>query len=235
MEDPMNRPLLAALLTAPLVLAGCGSSHDTAAPAAAVAPAGVNAAAGSPATPVGMQDDGMHDGMTVPAAAPAAAAAHMAAMPGMHDDGMGDGMQVADAKAATTPATLNFTAKTVTGAAFSGSSLAGHGAVLWFWAPGCADCVKLAPAVLAAEQANPGVTFIGVAGLADAGAMKKAAASMHIDGFTQLADLRGVLWRKFGVTSQPAFAFIDKNGKLSVHKGSMSSADLAKHTAAVAG
>jgi hypothetical protein len=200
----MNRSLIALVLAAPTALAACGSSSHDVA-----APA----AAQAPTAPVANQKP---------------------AMAGMHDDGMGDGMMVADAKPATVAKALDFSAQTTDGATFSGASLAGHAAVLWFWAPGCAECVKLAPAVLAAERANPGVHFVGIAGLADAGAMRKDAASMHIDGFTQLADLRGALWRKFGVTSQPAFAFIDREGKVTVHKGGMGGAELAHHTAALA-
>jgi thiol-disulfide isomerase/thioredoxin len=174
--------------------------------------------------------------LTAPPALAACGSTHNAvsAAAGMHDDGMGDGMTVADAKAAPVTKALDFIAQTADGKTFTGASLAGHGAVLWFWAPGCADCVKLAPAVLATEQANPAVHFVGVGGLSNAAAMRKAAAAMHVDGFTQLADLRGVLWRKFGVTSQPAFAFIGKDGKVTVHKGGMSKADLAKDTAALA-
>lgn len=105
--------------------------------------------------------------------------------------------------------------------------------MLRFWAPGCSDCTRLAPGVLAAERANPSVKFVGVAGLADAGDMRKAAASMQIDSFTELADLHGKVWRRIGIVSQPAFAFLDHDGKLSVHKGGMSNAELAQRTASL--
>ncbi|MGH8775288.1 MAG: TlpA disulfide reductase family protein [Jiangellaceae bacterium] len=44
---------------------------------------------------------------------------------------------------------LTFTATTVDGEQFAGSSLAGRPAVLWFWAPWCPTCVAEAPDVLA--------------------------------------------------------------------------------------
>jgi hypothetical protein len=183
----MLRTLTAPVLAAPLALAGCGSSHDTAAAQPAAAVAQERGAASTRDAMPGMHDDGMHDGMAVPDVATVPAGVHddgmgdsmsapdskaTAATAGTGDDGMGDGMDdgmaVADAKPAQVADSLSFTAQTTDGKTFSGASLAGHGAVLWFWAPGCADCVKLAPAVPAAEKAHPGVHFIGIAGLSDA-------------------------------------------------------------------
>jgi thiol-disulfide isomerase/thioredoxin len=85
---------------------------------------------------------------------------------------------------AAVPDSLRFTARTVAGAPFSWSSLAGHSALLWFWAPGCSDCERLAPGVLAAAKASPGVSFVGIAGLSGPAAMREAAAAMHIDSLT---------------------------------------------------
>ncbi|HEX3829456.1 MAG TPA: hypothetical protein VHV82_19510 [Sporichthyaceae bacterium] len=45
--------------------------------------------------------------------------------------------------------------------------------------------------------------------------------------------MHGALWRRFGVTEQPAFAFLDKAGKLSPHKGGMGDAELARRLAAL--
>lgn len=58
---------------------------------------------------------------------------------------------------------LQFTAKTVENESFSGQSLAGKRAVLWFWTPWCPTCQREAPDVAKVAQANPAVTFVGVA------------------------------------------------------------------------
>src|SRR3712207_5182699 len=45
------------------------------------------------------------------------------------------------------PEQLNFSAKTVDGQEFSGASLAGKPALLWFWAPWCPKCQAEAPTI----------------------------------------------------------------------------------------
>src|SRR6516225_12305011 len=65
----------------------------------------------------------------------------------------------------TVPAQLQFTAKTVDGQDFSGQSLLGKPAVLWFWAPWCPVCQGEAPMVGRMATAHPAVRFVGVAGL----------------------------------------------------------------------
>jgi len=56
------------------------------------------------------------------------------------------------------------------------------------------------------------VTFIGVAGRDDADAMTRFVADYGLGAFPHIADLDLELWREFGITSQPAFVFIDDDG-----------------------
>jgi len=56
------------------------------------------------------------------------------------------------------------------------------------------------------------VNFIGVAGHDDAGAMTRFVADYSVGAFPHIADLDLVLWKAFGVTSQPAFVFINDDG-----------------------
>src|ERR1700753_1530731 len=65
---------------------------------------------------------------------------------------------------------LQFTGTTLGGAPFNGASLQGKPAVLWFWAPFCPFCNAEAPGVSQVAAANPGVTFVGIAGHSDVGA-----------------------------------------------------------------
>jgi peroxiredoxin len=140
--------------------------------------------------------------------------------------------------AVTTPVadSLRFTAKTIDGAPFDGATLAGRPVVLWFWAAWCSRCRAKAPDVAAIQREQAGkLTVVGVAGLnsGDA-AMKKFATDTAITGFVNLADDKGEIWRKFGVTTQEFFVLIDRDGAV-VHKGSLSAADLRGRAPALTG
>jgi len=128
--------------------------------------------------------------------------------------------------ATTVPEQLNFTAKTVSGADFSGSTLAGKPAVLWFWAPWCATCQREAPGVAEAARANSAVTFVGVAALDQVPAMQEFVDTYDIGFFTNIADVDGDVWQRFGVTAQPAFAFVGADGAVDVVRGTLSEGDL---------
>lgn len=122
---------------------------------------------------------------------------------------------------ASIPTQLQFNAVTVDGKSFSGRSLAGKPAVLWFWAPWCSVCQGEAPVVARVAAANPAVTFIGVGALGAPAQMSAFVSKFHVQGFTQLADTDEVVWGKFGVTQQPAFAFITAGGGIDVVRGTL--------------
>jgi thiol-disulfide isomerase/thioredoxin len=134
--------------------------------------------------------------------------------------------KAAAGQAAAVPTQLKFTAKTISGQPFSGASLAGKPAVLWFWAPWCPRCRREAPIVGKVAAANPQATFVGVAARAEAPAMQAFVDKYQLGGFTQLADTDGAVWSKFGVTQQPAWAFIGANGHIDVVKGSLTESEL---------
>ncbi|WP_369830937.1 protein disulfide oxidoreductase [Mycobacterium sp. NS-7484] len=106
---------------------------------------------------------------------------------------------------------LQFTATTVSGAPFSGSSLAGRPAVLWFWTPWCPFCNAEAPSVSQVAAANPQVRFVGVAAHADVGAMQGFIDKYHL-GFTNLNDADGSIWARYHVPWQPAYVFYRSDG-----------------------
>ncbi|MGV0635885.1 redoxin family protein [Mycolicibacillus trivialis] len=124
------------------------------------------------------------------------------------------------------PAQLDFTATTVDGAEFSGTSLLGKPAVLWFWAPWCPTCRREAPMVGQAAESHPDVTFVGVASAAQLPEMKEFIATYPVGSFTHLADTDGAVWRTFGVTKQPAFAFVAADGQTELVKGEVTSVEL---------
>lgn len=124
------------------------------------------------------------------------------------------------------PAQLQFTANTADGQEFSGESLLGEPAVMWFWAPWCPTCQREAPMVGQIADANPPVKFVGVAAQDEVPAMQAFVDKYPVQGFTHLADTDGAVWAKFGVTQQPAYAFVDADGSIDVVKGSLSEPEL---------
>lgn len=122
---------------------------------------------------------------------------------------------------------LRFTATTVDGQEFAGESLAGKPAVLWFWAAWCPVCEGEAPGVANAAESNAGtVEFVGVAALSDTPAMQDFVDRTGIGSFANIADTDSAVWQRFGVTAQPAYAFISPNGTVDTVKGSLSEDEL---------
>jgi thiol-disulfide isomerase/thioredoxin len=106
---------------------------------------------------------------------------------------------------------LQFTGTTLSGAPFNGAGLQGKPAVLWFWAPFCPFCNAEAPGVAQVAAANPGVTFVGIAGHSDVGA-EQAFVSKYNLNFTNLNDADGSLWARYNVPWQPAYVFYRADG-----------------------
>lgn len=121
---------------------------------------------------------------------------------------------------------LDFAAQTLDGRTFSGTSLVGRPAVLWFWAPWCPLCQRDAPMVARLAATHPKVTFVGVGAQDRLDALRAFAARYGVDGFTELADTDAAVWARFGVTRQPAYAFIKPDGRAEVVTGSLSEDEL---------
>ncbi|WP_372507455.1 redoxin family protein [Mycolicibacillus koreensis] len=133
------------------------------------------------------------------------------------------------------PPQLQFQATTLDGDAFDGATLRGTPAVFWFWAPWCPTCQREAPMVGAAADAHPTVTFVGVASASQPPAMREFVEKYSLGQMTHLADTDATVWKKFGVTAQPAFAFVTADGEVSVVKGELSADDLDQRVAALTG
>lgn len=136
---------------------------------------------------------------------------------------------------AAVPEELSFTAETIEGASFDGSSLAGKDAVLWFWAPWCTECRREAPFVATSQSENPDVRFVGVAGLGENSDMRDFVADYDVSGFEHLEDVDGSLWERFGVVQQPAYAFVDDSGEIEVYRGALGEDGIAERVAALTG
>ena len=58
-------------------------------------------------------------------------------------------------------------------------------------------------------------------GRADTDAIEAFVSNQNVGAFTHAIDEDGAIWSEFGVTSQPAFAFIDDDGTITVINGAM--------------
>ncbi|GAB1511469.1 redoxin domain-containing protein [Actinophytocola sp. KF-1] len=132
----------------------------------------------------------------------------------------------APAPEAVVPEQLRFTAKTVDGKDFSGESLAGKPAVLWFWAPWCPNCQAEAPTIAAAARSAGDVAFVGVAAQDEVAAMRDFVRKYDLGSFPHIADTDAAVWRRFGVTYQPAYAFISADGTVETETSQLEADEL---------
>lgn len=110
------------------------------------------------------------------------------------------------------PAVLEFTGRTVDGASFRGSSVAGKPVVLWFWAPWCAVCRSQAPEVesLVATYGDD-LAVIGIGSLDSGNAI--AGFADDVRGPVHLSDPDGALWKRFRISQQSSFVVLDAAGR----------------------
>lgn len=122
---------------------------------------------------------------------------------------------------------LEFTATTLDGQRFDGSSLAGEAVVLWFWAPWCSICRTEAPTVAeTAEQYAGEVTVVGVPGRAAPGAMREFVADTGTRGFDHVVDTDGALSTRYRVATPTAYVFVDRSGTVRTVQGGMGADEL---------
>lgn len=154
---------------------------------------------------------------------------------GALDDGVGTPSSGAGDAPATVAEELDFRAALLDGGELDATTLAGTDVAFWFWAPWCTNCRAEAPEVAAAAQDFAGdVRVIGIAGRGERSEMQGFVADTGTDGFAHLVDDTGELWARFGVTQQPAFAFVDDSGSVEVIGGQLSSSELAEHLQSLA-
>lgn len=79
------------------------------------------------------------------------------------------------------------------------------------------------------------VTFVGVAAQDQLPAMRDFASKHGTDAFVNLNDADAAIWARFGVTYQPAYAFVDADGKIEVVKNQLPAEELESRLKALAG
>jgi len=127
-----------------------------------------------------------------------------------------------------------FEMATVDGGRFSSTALAGRPVLLWFWAPWCPTCLRQSRTMREVVAANDGkVAVIGVAGLDTVEAMRGFVTMTKLSQMTHLADVDGLVWKRFGIVEQSLFVMLDRTGAV-VYSGRIDDRELAKEMAALA-
>jgi thiol-disulfide isomerase/thioredoxin len=113
------------------------------------------------------------------------------------------------------PATLRFTGKTLDGASFDAATMAGRPTILWFWAPWCATCASEAQSISdLANEYRDQLGILGIAGLGDNKAMHEFVADLNVGNVPHLDDQAGAIWKRFKITQQSTYVFLDGAGKV---------------------
>ncbi|NHC46021.1 TlpA family protein disulfide reductase [Motilibacter aurantiacus] len=172
-------------------------------------------------------------GSAEPAPGAAGTAAAEAAVPGAVSSPPAPG-DVPAGTEGTAGDALDFAATTLDGAPFSGASLRGRPAALWFWAPWCPTCLRQAPAVREAVAAHPEVNIVGVAGLDSAENLPGFVDMAKVSSIPHLSDEPGEIWKRFEVAEQSTFVLLDVTGQV-VFRGPLEPDEIAGRLARLAG
>jgi thiol-disulfide isomerase/thioredoxin len=200
---PAKITMIGMVLSTALVLSACGGTQPDAAPQAPEAPAPETTASSA-------ADDaptGIAPGEPAPTKAPKPAPKPV-------------------------PEKLRFTAETVDGKKFSGASLAGKPAMLWFWAPWCSNCQAEAPTIAKAAK-DSRVQLVGVAAQDQVSAMQDFVDRFDLGSMPHVADTDAAIWKRFGVSYQPAYAFVSSNGDIEVETDILEDNELLDRLAAL--
>ncbi|MGA8045502.1 MAG: redoxin domain-containing protein [Dermatophilaceae bacterium] len=203
----VQRRIAGAAVGVALALAGCSSGGgDDAGTAEAAAQATSESASPAPETETG------------------------SASPSETEAGSADG--------STTPDREFLAVDTLEGARFDPAATQDKGVILWFWAPWCTICRGEAPEVAAVaaelEESGSPVVVLGVPGRGQVPEMEDFVADTGTGAMTHLVDVEGVLWRDFGVVTQPAFALLGTDGEVEVVNGALGEDGLREAAAALA-
>jgi thiol-disulfide isomerase/thioredoxin len=113
---------------------------------------------------------------------------------------------------AAVSSTLAFSGRTLDGAAFDASTMAGRPAILWFWAPWCATCASEAQSINDLRTVyGDRLGILGIAGMGTNSAMHQFVSDLEVAN-VNLDDQAGVLWKRFGITEQSTYVLVDRHG-----------------------
>jgi peroxiredoxin len=131
------------------------------------------------------------------------------------------------------PDALKFrTTDLVTGEEIDGTTLMYEDVVLWFWASWCPVCAAESGALVeAAKQFPDGVKIIGIAGYSDVPSSRAFIEEHGIEGFPNIYDEGGKIWKAFSITGQPTLVLVNQDGLLRRYVGGYGKFDLIEKVA----
>jgi peroxiredoxin len=131
------------------------------------------------------------------------------------------------------PDALKFrTTDLVTGEEIDGTTLMYQDVVLWFWASWCPVCAAESGALVEAAKEFPeGVKMIGIAGYSDVPSSRAFIHEHGIDGFPNIYDDGGTIWKAFSITGQPTLVLVNQDGQLRRYVGGYGKFDLIEKVA----
>lgn len=84
------------------------------------------------------------------------------------------------------------------------------------------------------EQFAGQVSVVGVSSRDSLAPMRRFVDNNGVSAFPHIPDLDGDIWESFGVSSQPAFAFVNDDGTVEIVIGAMGEAGLTERMTALA-
>jgi thiol-disulfide isomerase/thioredoxin len=131
------------------------------------------------------------------------------------------------------PDALKFrTTDLMTGDTIDGTTLMYEDVVLWFWASWCPVCAAESGALVEAAKEFPdGVKVIGIAGYSDVPSSRGFIEEHGIDGFPNIYDEDGSIWKAFNITGQPTLVLVNQDGQLRRYAGGYGKFDLIEKVA----
>jgi thiol-disulfide isomerase/thioredoxin len=120
-----------------------------------------------------------------------------------------------ESRSEVVPATLKFSGKTLDGASFDATTMAGKPTILWFWAPWCATCAAEAQSIAdLADEYQGRLNILGIAGLGDNKAMHEFVSDLEVGKVPHLDDQAGKIWKQFKITQQSTYVILDRSGNV---------------------
>ena len=219
----MSRIVASAVLVLTLAVSGCAAASTSGVPGAGTTPS----MTGSSPSATSVTECGNPGGGLISSTPSGSASPHSATECGNPGGGIisTSGTPSATASATVSAARASLAVTTLAGDTFDPAVTAGRPVILWFWAPWCTICRAEAPdvneVVAELEKSGSPVIVLGVPGRGKVPEMNDFVADTKTEGLTHLVDAEGVLWREYGVVTQPAFALLGVDGEVELINGAL--------------
>ncbi|WP_351231271.1 redoxin domain-containing protein [Streptomyces sp. NPDC002133] len=128
------------------------------------------------------------------------------------------GPDIGGAGPAAVPDVLRFRTTALDGKPFDGTALAGKPAALWFYGLSCVTCHERAREfATTADQYLGAVNVVGVAEPGNSEHLREFVSSTNAGNFPHLVDAGQEIRKRFKVTGESAYVFLDRRGNTVFH------------------